>query len=180
MLLEAYLHPTWAHFPPKLVPSWFQESPSWPQVGAKLAPRGTQEPLEKDHKTGPKKQANKKLSKSTQNHPRKLRNPSWGPLRGFNTRGNTAIEASETFPSGLEARGRRYIYIYICIANACGESPPPFDFWHKNSIKNPLRTYQKIIKLNPKLVWESILGVFPKETCWPQPSAGLLWPRYPR
>ena len=57
--------PLEANFGPILVRNWPNFGPSWAQVGAKLVPTGTQEPLEKDHKTGRKKQANKELSKST-------------------------------------------------------------------------------------------------------------------
>ena len=68
-----------SHWPPKMVPSWFQEGPSWPQVGAKLAPRNTQEPLENDHKTSQKRPSKKGWSKSTHNARGILTNPWWGP-----------------------------------------------------------------------------------------------------
>ena len=93
------------HFPPKLVGSWLQEGRSWPQVGAKRAPRALGKPSQNKRK----RHANKRWSKSATLKTGDLSNPSWGPLRGFKIRGNMPKEpcaTSETFPPGLEALGR--------------------------------------------------------------------------
>ena len=115
LLLVSSWDPRWNQVRALLEPSWAKLGllegvwgPCWTQasvLGALLG--GSWGHL------GPKSQ-----SRPTRQKKRPRVNPSCGPLRVFNTRGNGAKEpsnASETRPSGHKARGRMFVYIYIYV-----------------------------------------------------------------
>ena len=101
--------PLGPHFLPKLVPSWRQ-------VGAKLAPSWTQDPLENNHKTMLEKTRPKRVVEIHLGTSINSGLGSWGPLRKLNPTAQQHMWGIRNIP--LRARGPGadiYIYIYIYI-----------------------------------------------------------------